>query len=124
MRMSHKQTATEFLTMAAGGDVAEAYARHVAVEFTHHNPHFAHDRQSLLDAMSDSAATEPNKSFDVMRVIEDADTVAVHSRLTRAGANLQYAVVHILRFNGGKIVEMWDIVQEIPTESPNAIGMF
>jgi predicted SnoaL-like aldol condensation-catalyzing enzyme len=124
MRMPHKQIAIEFLTMAARGDVAEAYARHVATEFTHHNPYFAHDRQSLLDAMSASAATEPNKSFEVMRVIEDADTVAVHSRLTRASANLQYAVVHILKFDGDKIAEMWDIVQEVPAESPNAIGMF
>ena len=122
--MSQKEAAIEFLRMAAAGDVAEAYARHVAPEFKHHNPYFAHDRQSLLDAMSESAATEPNKSFEVMRVIEDADTVAVHSRLSRASANAQYAVVHILRFSDGKIVEMWDIVQEVPADAPNAIGMF
>ena len=122
--MSNKKSATEFLTMAAAGDVAEAYARHVAPRFKHHNPYFAHDRQSLLDAMSASAAAEPNKSFEVMRAIEDADTVAVHSRLTRVSANAQYAVVHILKFSEGKIVEMWDIVQEVPADSPNAIGMF
>ena len=122
--MSHKQAAIGFLTMAAAGNVAEAYARHVATDFIHHNPYFAHDRQSLLDAMSASAAAEPNKSFEVMRAIEDADTVAVHSRLTRVSANAQYAVVHILKFSEGKIVEMWDIVQEIPTDSPNASGMF
>ncbi len=122
--MPNKQIAIEFLTMAAAGEVAEAYARHVAPQFTHHNPHFAHDRQSLLDAMAASAEAEPNKSFEVMRVLEDADTVAVHSRLTRVSANAQYAVVHLLKFSDGKIVEMWDIVQEVPADSPNAIGMF
>ena len=122
--MSHKESAIDFLTMAAAGNVAEAYARHVAPQFKHHNPYFAHDRQSLLDAMSASAAAEPNKSFEVMQAIEDADTVAVFSRLTRISANAQYAVVHILKFDHGKIVEMWDIVQEVSTDSPNAIGMF
>jgi predicted SnoaL-like aldol condensation-catalyzing enzyme len=34
------------------------------------------------------------------------------------------AVVHILRFEGGKIVEMWDVGQEIPKDSPNALGVF
>ena len=122
--MSNKTTAIEFLTLAAAGGVDDAYARHVAPEFIHHNPYFAHDRQSLLDAMSASAATEPNKSFEVMQAIEDADTVAVFSRLTRVEADARYAVVHILKFKAGKIVEMWDIVQEVPAESPNAIGMF
>ena len=122
--MSNKATAIEFLTLAATGDVDNAYARHVAPEFIHHNPYFAHDRQSLLDAMSASAATEPNKSFKVMQAIEDTDTVAVFSRLTRVEADARYAVVHILKFKAGKIVEMWDIVQEVPTDSPNAIGMF
>ena len=36
----------------------------------------------------------------------------------------EYAVVHILRFDGAKIAEMWDIGQEIPKDSPNALGMF
>lgn len=122
--MSNKAVATEFLKMAAAGDVADAFARHVAPEFKHHNPHFADDRQSLLDAMSQSAAAEPNKSFEIIQAIEEADTVAVHSRLTRVGAAAPYAVVHILKFHGGKIVEMWDIVQEAPADSPNATGMF
>ena len=36
----------------------------------------------------------------------------------------EYAVVHILRFEAGWIVELWDLVQEIAKDSPNAAGMF
>ncbi|MFD0739784.1 nuclear transport factor 2 family protein [Lysobacter koreensis] len=123
--MANKATAIEYLRMAAAGEVREAHARHVAPGFTHHNPGFAHHRPSLLDAMVQSAATARNQSFEVLQAIEDADTVAIHSRLTRAGADLRYAVVHILKFDGdGKIVEMWDVVQEVPAQSPNARGMF
>lgn len=119
----NKQAAIEFLTLAAAGDVRAAFGRHVAASFRHHNPHFAGDRDALLLAMEESAAAEPNKSLHVVRAIEEADTVAVFSRLARA-AGVEYAVVHILRFEHGKIAELWDIVQEVPRHPANANGMF
>jgi predicted SnoaL-like aldol condensation-catalyzing enzyme len=118
------EIAASFLTMAASGAVREAYARHVADSFTHHNAYFPGDRESLLVAMEQSAASEPNKSFTVKQVIASGDRVAVLSHLKRAQSNEEYAVVHILRFEGSKIVEMWDIGQAIPKDSPNCLGMF
>lgn len=124
MSSRNSEVAVEFLTMAAAGDVREAYARHVADSFTHHNAYFPGDRQSLLEAMEQSAASEPNKSFTVKRVVDGGDSIAVLSHLVRAEAGQEYAVVHILRFERGKIVEMWDLGQEIPGDSPNELGMF
>jgi predicted SnoaL-like aldol condensation-catalyzing enzyme len=121
-RMS--ETAEAFLSMVASGRVREAFERHVAGDFTHHNTHFPGDRESLCVAMEQSAASEPNKSFTVMQVIGSGDRVAVLSHLRRAQAEQEYAVVHILRFEGDRIVEMWDVAQEIPKDSPNASGAF
>jgi predicted SnoaL-like aldol condensation-catalyzing enzyme len=120
----NSEIATEFLAMAASGSVQEAYARHVADSFTHHNAYFPGNRDSLLAAMEQSAASEPNKSFTVKQVIASGDRVAVLSHLQRAQTNQEYAVVHILRFEDSKIVELWDIGQEIPQDSPNTLGMF
>lgn len=120
----NSKIATEFLAMAASGNVREAYERHVADSFTHHNAYFPGDRESLLVAMEQSAEAEPNKSFTVKQVIDSGDRVVVLSYLQRTQANQEYAVVHILRFEGTKIVEMWDVGQEIPKDSPNALGMF
>jgi len=121
---SNAQTAIDFLTRAASGDVREAYARHVAPDFKHHNAYFPSDRESLLRGMEQSAQAEPNKAFTVKQAIDDGERVAVLSHLVRADAGKQYAVVHILRFDNGRIVEMWDVAQEIPAESPNTLGMF
>lgn len=121
--MPHADQAVEFLQMCARGEVREAYARHVAEDFTHHNPWFPGDRESLLQAMQASAASEPNKAFDVRQVIDGGDRVAVYSRLQRETGE-EYAVVHIARFEEGRIVEMWDVVQPVPAESPNRNGMF
>ncbi len=116
--------ATGFLALASSGKVREAFERHVAEGFTHHNPWFAGDRESLLVAMEQSAASEPNKAFIVKQVIAAGDRVAVLSHLQREQAGQEYAVVHMFRFEGERIAEMWDLAQEIPHDSPNALGMF
>lgn len=121
---SKADIATEFLSLCASGKAREAYDRHVAENFRHHNAYFPGDRDSLLTAMEQSAQSEPNKSFTVRQTIESADRVAVMSHLRRAQVDLEYAVVHILRFEQGRIVEMWDVAQEIPRDSPNQLGMF
>ena len=121
---SKTDIATEFLGWCASGRVQEAYDAHVAADFRHHNAWFPADRQSLLDGMAQSAKAEPNKSFTVKQAIESGDRVALLSHLRRAQADVDMAVVHILRFEGDRIVEMWDVGQEIPKDSPNALGMF
>lgn len=120
----NSEIATEFLSMASSGRVREAYECHVADDFIHHNAYFPGDRESLLVAMEQSAESEPNKFFTVKQVIDSGDRIAVFSHLQRVQADQGYAVVHILRFHGSKIAEMWDIGQEIPKDSPNALGMF
>ncbi len=123
--MTHRETAIDFLRRCARGDVREAFERHVAADFVHHNAWFPGDRESLLRAMEQSAAAEPNRSFEVKQVIEGGDRVALLSHLERSTGGIEYAVVHIARFDGdGRIVELWDLAQEIPEESPNALGMF
>ena len=122
--MNNRDIATSFLQMCSRGDVREAYERYVSADFVHHNAWFPGDRESLLRAMEQSATAEPNKSFEVKQVIDGGDRVAVLSHLKRAGADLEYAVVHIARFADGRIVELWDLGQEIPKDSPNALGMF
>jgi predicted SnoaL-like aldol condensation-catalyzing enzyme len=122
--MNHRDIATTFLRMCARGEVREAYERYVSPDFIHHNAWFPGDRQSLLEAMEQAAAAEPNKSFEVKQAIDGGDRVAVLSHLVRAGAGAEYAVVHIARIVDGKIAELWDLAQEIPKDSPNALGMF
>ena len=122
--MDNVEISTTFLRMCARGEVRPAFERFVTPGFVHHNAWFPGDRQSLLAAMEQSAATEPNKSFEPRQVVDGGDRVAVLSHLRRAGGQTEMAVVHIVRFEDGKIVELWDLGQEIPKDSPNTRGMF
>src|SRR5918994_5970210 len=109
--MTRKEAAISFLTLVAAGRVRDAYAKHIADGFLHHNAYFPGDRQSLLTAMEDNARQNPNKRLDVLRALEDGDLVAVHSHVRQNPDDRGGVVVHIFRFEGDRVVELWDVGQ-------------
>jgi predicted SnoaL-like aldol condensation-catalyzing enzyme len=119
-----KDTAVDFLTQVVAGDVRGAYERYVGNSFRHHNPYFAGDAPSLRQGMEEDEARHPGKKLDVQVALQDGNYVAVHSRLRRAAADPDIAVVHIFRFEHGRIVELWDVAQVAPEQMVNEHGMF
>jgi predicted SnoaL-like aldol condensation-catalyzing enzyme len=121
---SRKEAAVDFLRLAASGNVRDAYARYVAPSFRHHNPYFRGDAASLQAGMAANAAEYPAKVFEVRRALAEGDLVAVHARvrLTPDGANI--ALIHIFRFEGDRIAEMWEAAQPVPATSANEYEMF
>ncbi len=119
-----KEIAVDFLTRIVAGDVRGAYERHVGPGFRHHNPFFAGDADSLRRGMEEDEARNPGKILDVQAAIEDGDRVAVHSRLRRPGGQPEIAVVHLFRFEHGRIAELWDVAMVAPEQVVNANGMF
>jgi predicted SnoaL-like aldol condensation-catalyzing enzyme len=119
-----KETALAFLRLTARGEVDEAFARHAAPDFRHHNPYFAADAATLKAGMKENAERFPNMVFEVQRALAEGPLVAVHSRAQLEEGGMELAVVHILRFEGGRIAEMWDIAQAAPIPMANRDGMF
>ena len=123
-QQSLKDAAVEFMSLVASGKVQEAYDRHVGRDFRHHNPYFRGDAKSLQTAMAENAAKNPNKEFDVQFALEDGNRVVVFSRIRQNPGDRDGAVVHIFRFEGDRIVELWDVGQAVPEDSVNENGMF
>ena len=124
MANRNKEAAISFLKMASSGDVREAYSKFVGPGFKHHNPYFEGSAETLMTAMEENARDNPNKILDVKRAIAEGDLVAVHSHVRLKPEDRGGAVVHLFRFQDSRIVELWDLGQEVPEESPNQYGMF
>jgi len=122
--MSQKDIATEFLALAASGRAKEVFARYVGAGFRHHNGYFPGDAESLMTAMDENAKQFPGKTLEVKIAVEEGDKVATFSKVVHSPGEKGAAVVHIFRFSGGKIAELWDVGQAVPDESPNQYGMF
>ncbi|MBM7619763.1 putative SnoaL-like aldol condensation-catalyzing enzyme [Bacillus tianshenii] len=121
---SRKEKAVDFLKLVASGSVREGFAQYISDDFTHHNPFFKGDAESIMLAMEENAEQNPDKVFNVKLALEEGDHVAVHSHVKQNAEDLGAAVVHIFRFEGDVVVELWDLGQAVPAESLNKNGMF
>ena len=124
MNESNKKAAVSFLKLAASGKVHEAYSKFVGAGFKHHNPFFEGSAESLMAGMEQNALQNPDKVLEVKRTIAEGDLVFTHSHVQQKPGELGAAVVHIFRFENGRIVELWDLGQPVPEKSPNQYGMF
>jgi predicted SnoaL-like aldol condensation-catalyzing enzyme len=121
---SRKEVATSFLQLVASGRVSEAYQSYIAPNFRHHNPFFRGDADSLRIGMEEDAAKHPDKVLEFQHALEDGDLVAVHSQVRQSPDDRGAGVVHIFRFQRDRIVELWDLEQPVPEDSPNQMGCF
>ena len=126
----HKATVNEYFRLVAQGRFEEGL-RFFAPDCRAHNPYVRGDMRALTAAMAaaneEGASTYPEPAFTVEHVLADGDLVAAHTQLlgsrTRPGDG-GLRQVHLFRFEGGRIVEYWDITQMVQRDMPNAAGAF
>lgn len=121
--MAHKQSAMHFLNLVTQGKIDEAYEKYVDFKGVHHNLHFASGFANLKKAMIENHKQFPNKTLNIINVIEQGEIIAIHSQVILIPKEKELSVVHIFKFENNKIVEMWDIGQQIQ-DSKNSDGAF
>jgi len=123
MKNKQKGIAKAFLQGVVTDKVREVYDLYTLPNFKHHNGFYNGDRESLLEGMIDSNTVFPNKKVTIKLAVEEPPYVTLlsHVQITEGK---EVAVIHIYRFEGEKIAEMWDISQEVPENSPNENSMF
>lgn len=128
--IEHKNIAKEYFKLISAGKYKEGL-RFFAPDCKTHNPFVAGSIETLTDAMiaasKDIGAQSKEPSFAVRNVLADGDLVAVHTELLNSKSSPSEGglrQVHLLRFEGNKIVEYWDITQQVLPNMPNAAGAF
>ena len=119
-----KEIALSFLNLVVAGQIRESYERWVAKEFVHHNPNFPGDRESLLVAMEKNQAQFPHKTIEFKQTLAEGNRVVVLSMMRPNPISPGLGLVHLFRFEGEKIVELWDLGQPVPIDSPNKFPLF
>jgi predicted SnoaL-like aldol condensation-catalyzing enzyme len=121
---ARKKIAVDFLRQAAAGHARRAAEGVLEPGGVHHNLHFAAGWTPLLAAMDEAAKRAPDQRLDVKHVLCDGDMVAVHSHVVHKAGEPGFTAVHMFRFQGERIAEMWDVALAIPPDSPNQDGAF
>lgn len=119
-----KEIVISFLQMVVSGKIDEAYQKYISKNLVHHNGFFPSNPESLKQGMKESHEKFPNKITEIKHAVEENDIVVTHSHLRFSESDPGMGVVHIFRFEDGRIAEMWDLGQAVPKDSPNKNGMF
>jgi predicted SnoaL-like aldol condensation-catalyzing enzyme len=101
-----------------------AASRYLGTQYKQHNP-TAHDGAEGLKAFIEFLrARFPNQHGEIKQVIAEGDLVVLHVHSTRGDNTPGRAIVDIFRVEHGKVVEHWDVIQDVPAKAANSNGMF
>jgi len=102
----------------------EAVAKYLGPYYRQHNPGAADGGMAFIAFVRGFTGAFPDCVFDFRRFIAEGDLVVVHSHLVRKPGDRGVAVMDIFRIENNRIVEHWDVLQEIPESSANSNTMF
>ncbi|MFF4502903.1 nuclear transport factor 2 family protein [Streptomyces sp. NPDC001401] len=101
-----------------------AIDRYWGPEYDQHNPNIADGVAGVKSGLGAYFKQFPQLTVTPKRVIAEGDLVAVHSHYVNAPGERGQAIVDLFRVRCGKIVEHWDVIQDVPATSANGNGMF
>lgn len=104
-------------------DVARAFQKYVSEEYIQHNPNILNGPKAAIEALS-PMFSDPQTRFSVKRILVDGDMAMIHVHAQRDSTVLGGVVADLFRLSEGKIVEHWDILQEIPQQRKNPNTMY
>lgn len=120
----NKQTVVAFYEAALNNKDFAAASRYLGPSYTQHNPHAADGVQGFRDFIAYLKEKVPNSHSEITQVFADGDFVILHVHKTSGPGDRGVAIVDIFRLARGKIVEHWDVTQDIPERTVSGNPMF
>jgi predicted SnoaL-like aldol condensation-catalyzing enzyme len=119
---SNKKIVIEFYQELFGDKNIDAINKYIGDKYIQHNPGLPDGKEALINAAEVWFKDAPKEKVDFQHIAADGDLVVLHVR-SKSGPKVR-AVVDIFRIENGKIVEHWDVIQEVPDKSANDHPMF
>jgi len=120
----NKKIVMEFYDKAINQKDFDAASKYMGSRYTQHNPMAANGPGGLKDFIQFLRIKYPGSHSEIKRILADGDYVVLHVHAVRVPGTLGNAIIDIFKLENGKIVEHWDVTQEIPEKAANANGMF
>jgi predicted SnoaL-like aldol condensation-catalyzing enzyme len=121
----NKTLVTAFLRMLfQDKNVDKALQTYVDKNLIQHDPYLPDGSAAMADFYGPYLEQHPQANLEIKRTIAEGDLVVVHSLFKESPEDTGQAIVDIFRVQNGKIVEHWDVSQDIPDNPANRNTMF
>jgi predicted SnoaL-like aldol condensation-catalyzing enzyme len=121
---ANKQAAAEFYDKAINQKDFDAASKYLGPRYVQHNPRAADGPEGLKAFLGFLREKFPSYHSEIKRTFADGDYVILHVHNVPVPGARGRAIVDIFKFEDGKIVEHWDVAQEIPENPANNNGIF
>ena len=111
---ANKKTVLEFYEAGLNKKDFDAAAKYFGPHYIQHNPTAPDGIEGFKAFLGFLREKFPNSKSEIKRVFADGDYVILHVHAVREPGTRGRAIVDIFRLENGKIVEHWDVAQEIP----------
>ncbi len=102
----------------------EAADKYIGNQYIQHNPNLPDGKQAFIDFFTERFNKFPNIHGEIKRSLSDGDLVVLHVHSKTDLNDRGRAIIDIFRVADDKIVEHWDVIQQIPETSANENTMF
>jgi predicted SnoaL-like aldol condensation-catalyzing enzyme len=119
---ANKKMVVECYQQLFGDKNPDAINKYIGDKYIQHNPGLPDGKEALLNAVKVWFKDAPKEKVDFQHVAADGDLVFLHVR-SKSGSKV-ISVVDIFRIENNKIVEHWDVIQEVPEKSVSDHPMF
>jgi predicted SnoaL-like aldol condensation-catalyzing enzyme len=120
----NKKVVTEFYELVINQKNFDAASKFIGPRYVQHNPNAADGPEGLKAFLAFLREKFPDYHSDIKRVFADGDYVILHVHNVPTPGARGNAIVDIFRLENGKVVEHWDVRQEIPEKAANSNTMF
>jgi len=91
-----------------------AASQYLGPRYTQHNPNAADGPEGFKRFIEFLREKFPAAHSEIKKVFADGDYVILHVHAVREPGTRGNAIVDIFKLENGKVVEHWDVIQEIP----------
>ena len=121
---ANKKIVVDFYNKGLNDKDYDAAAKYFGPRYIQHNPGGADGPQAFRKFVTFLKEKFPNSHNEIKRVIAEGDLVVLHVHSVRTPGERGRAIVDIFKVEDGKIVEHWDVIQDVPEKSANDNTMF
>ncbi len=124
MQDINKKIVVKFYNLALNDKNYDAASHYLGNYYKQHNPTAADGAEGFRQFIHYLQENFPQSHSKIIQVFADGDFVILHVHSVRQPGTRGRAIVDIFKLKDKKIVEHWDVVQDIPEKSANNNSMF